>query len=112
MFEFLIRYKLSFIFLLFQILLMSIIDLVTLSIIFQLLTLENTVNFYFVTFDLNKNLAHYLKFNPLSLQNTDIVCKFEKKNSLNYHTILHYLETSPLAFIVSTNIGLTKFIDI
>lgn len=56
MFEFLIRYKLSFIFLLFQILLMSIIDLVTLSIIFQLLTLENTVNFYFVTFDLNKNL--------------------------------------------------------
>ena len=60
-------------------------------------------------FDLNKNLAHYLKFNPLSLQNTDIVCKFEKKNSLNYHTILHYLETSPLAFIVSTNFGLTKF---
>lgn len=56
MFNFLIRYKLSFVFLMAQILFMSIIDLMTLSIIYQLLTLENTVDLYFKTFELSKNL--------------------------------------------------------
>ena len=39
---------------------MSIIDLVTLSVIYQLLTLENSVNLYFITFELSKKL--YLFF--------------------------------------------------
>ena len=60
MFKFLISYRLSFLFLLFLILSMSIIDLVTLSVIYQLLTLENSVNLYFITFDLSKKL--YLFF--------------------------------------------------
>lgn len=61
-------------------------------------------------FNANKNLVHYLKLNPLALQNTDLPCKFDKKNTYDYNEMLFCLDTSPLAFIVSTNIGLTKFI--
>ncbi len=56
MYNFLIPYKLSFLFLLIQILFMSLIDLMTLSIIYQLLTLQDTVNLYFVIFELSKDL--------------------------------------------------------